>query len=176
MWVNGLNFGGIQRENSVAFNIFCFYYFKNIPSLSQRDHISIKLQGDIGDSTLRVALDARICDTLSLLKDDDKSRVWLVWGTKPLRPHLTWSANSIPNEAKITVHRVLPGGMINKPDEGEDINAISLPTAPPPYFLDTKGSPQGWLDIIEMRFRIQKLTNQVAMFHHALCVLPPELM
>mgnify|MGYP003466430973 CR=1 FL=1 len=65
--------------------------------------------------------------------------------------------------------------MINKPDEGEDINAISLPTAPP-YFLDAKGSPQGWLDIIEMRFRIQKLTNQVAMFHHALCVLPPELM
>ena len=100
MWVGGLNFGGIQGENSVVFNIFCFYYFTNIPSLSQRDHISIKLQGYIGDSTLRVALDARICDTLSLLKDDDKSRVWLVWGTKPLRPHLTWSAYNIPNEAK----------------------------------------------------------------------------
>jgi len=102
--------------------------------------------------------------------------VWLCYGTKPLRQNLSLEAYGITECSVISAYPRLCGGMDPSLPTDETTNAISIPPTPPPYFLDPRGSPQCWLDLLELRFKSQRISSQESLFHHTLAVLPADLL
>jgi len=150
----------IRTHMTYLFNIKIYFHTSSAPfAFIIRTHSGIEIQ------SIEQSLTANLGYS-----------VWLCHGTKPLRSHLRLRDYGILEDSQITAYPRLLGGMNQQPSLDETNHAISIPSTPPPYFLDPRGSPQCWLELLELRFKSQRITSQQSLLHHILSVLPPELL